>query len=162
MSTGPPARPERAVTRPELNGPLETPDRVGETCPMTVTDAFIAGLPKAELHVHHVGSASPRIVSELAARHPGVVPSDLDALREFYVFRDFPHFIEVYLAVVDLLRDPEDIRLLTYEVATEMAGQNVRYAELTLTPWTSVQAGIPIEAFVEAVEDGRGAAERES
>ena len=31
---------------------------------------FIAGLPKAELHVHHVGSASPRIVSELAARHP--------------------------------------------------------------------------------------------
>ncbi|PZG68891.1 adenosine deaminase, partial [Streptomyces sp. NTH33] len=26
--------------------------------------AFIAGLPKAELHVHHVGSASPRIVSE--------------------------------------------------------------------------------------------------
>ena len=30
---------------------------------------FIAGLPKAELHVHHVGSASPRMVSELAARH---------------------------------------------------------------------------------------------
>jgi len=26
---------------------------------------FIAGLPKAELHVHHVGSASPRIVAEL-------------------------------------------------------------------------------------------------
>ena len=30
--------------------------------------SFIAGLPKAELHVHHVGSASPRIVAELAAR----------------------------------------------------------------------------------------------
>ena len=30
---------------------------------------FIAGLPKAELHVHHVGSASPRIVADLAARH---------------------------------------------------------------------------------------------
>ena len=39
---------------------------------------FIARLPKAELHVHHVGSASPRIVSELAARHPGTVPSDPD------------------------------------------------------------------------------------
>jgi aminodeoxyfutalosine deaminase len=122
---------------------------------------FVAGLPKAELHVHHVGSASPRIVSELAARHPGTVPSDLDALREFYTFRDFAHFVEVYLAVVDLLREPEDIRLLTYEVATDMAAQNIRYAELTLTPWTSVQAGVPIEAFVEAVEDARVAAERD-
>ena len=36
-------------------------------------------LPKAELHVHHVGSASARIVGELAERHPGVVPSDPDA-----------------------------------------------------------------------------------
>jgi aminodeoxyfutalosine deaminase len=123
--------------------------------------AFVAGLPKAEIHVHHVGSASPRIVSELAARHPGTVPSDLDALRDFYKFRDFGHFIEVYLAVVDLLREPEDIRLLTYEVAVELAAQNVRYAELTLTPWTSVQAGVPIEAYVEAVEDARVAAERD-
>jgi aminodeoxyfutalosine deaminase len=89
------------------------------------------------------------------------VPSDLDELREFYVFRDFGHFIEVYLAVVDLLREPQDIRLLTYEVASDMAAQNIRYAELTLTPWTSVQTGIPIEAFVEAVEDARVAAERD-
>ena len=38
---------------------------------------FVAGLPKAELHVHHVGSASPRIVAELAARHPdSPVPQD--------------------------------------------------------------------------------------
>jgi aminodeoxyfutalosine deaminase len=123
--------------------------------------SFVAGLPKAEIHVHHVGSASPRIVSELAARHPGTVPTDLDALREFYTFRDFGHFIEVYLAVVDLLKEADDLRLLTYEVATEMAAQNIRYAELTLTPWTSVQAGVPIEAYVEAVEDARVAAERD-
>jgi aminodeoxyfutalosine deaminase len=129
--------------------------------PATPYADFVAGLPKVELHVHHVGSASPRIVSELAARHPGTVPSDLDELREFYVFRDFGHFIEVYLAVVDLLREPQDIRLLTYEVASDMAAQNIRYAELTLTPWTSVQTGIPIEAFVEAVEDARVAAERD-
>jgi adenosine deaminase len=35
---------------------------------------FIAGLPKAELHVHHVGSASQRTVAELAARHEGSTP----------------------------------------------------------------------------------------
>ena len=124
---------------------------------------FIAGLPKAELHVHHVGSASPRIVSELAARHPDAgVPSDVEGLRDFFTFRDFAHFIEVYLAVVDLIRTPEDIRLLTYEVAREMAqGQNLRYAELTCTPYTSVVRGIAIEAYTEALEDARVSAERD-
>ncbi len=129
--------------------------------------SFVAGLPKAELHVHHVGSASARIVSELAARHPGTVPSDPDELRRFYEFRDFAHFVEVYLAVVDIIRTPEDIRYLTYEVAREMAsGQNLRYAELTCTPYTSVRPhedgkGMPIEAYSEAIEDARVAAERD-
>lgn len=128
---------------------------------------FIAGLPKAELHVHHVGSASPRIVAELAARHPGTVPNDVDALARFFEFRDFAHFIEVYLAVVALVRTPEDVRYLTYEVAREMVeGQNLRYAELTCTPYTSVQphldgVGMPIEAYTEALEDARVAAERD-
>ncbi|TIC87446.1 adenosine deaminase [Nocardioides sp. GY 10113] len=129
--------------------------------------AFVAALPKAELHVHHVGSASPAMVAELAARHPGTVPSDLDELRRFFEFRDFAHFIEVYLAVVDLIRTPEDIRFLTYEIARELAGpQNVRYAELTCTPYTSVlphvaDRGMPIEAYTEAIEDARVAAERD-
>ncbi|WP_235537120.1 adenosine deaminase [Nocardioides sp. Soil805] len=129
---------------------------------MSLTD-FIAGLPKAELHVHHVGSASPRIVAELAERHPVAgVPADPDALRDFFAFRDFAHFIDVYLAVVDLVRTPEDVRMLTYEVAREMAlEQRLRYAELTCTPYTSVVRGIPIEAYTEAVEDARVAAERD-
>ena len=124
--------------------------------------AFVAGLPKAELHVHHVGSASPRIVQELAARHPdGPVPTDPDDLRRYFEFRDFAHFIEVYLAVVDLVRTPEDVRMLTYEVARDMASQNLRYAELTCTPYTSVIRGIPIEAYTEAIEDARVAAQRD-
>ncbi len=123
--------------------------------------AFIAGLPKVELHVHHVGSASPRIVAELAARHPGSVPTDPDELATFFTFVDFDQFIERYLAVANLITTPEDVRLLTYGVASEMAAQNIRYAELTATPYTSVLAGIDIEAFVEAIEDGRTAAERD-
>lgn len=133
---------------------------------MPLLDAFIAGLPKAELHVHHVGSASLRVVSELAARHPGVVPSDPERLGEFYTFRNFAHFIDVYLAVVDLIRTPDDVRLLTYEVARDLAGQQVRYVELTCTPYTSVlphqpEVGMPIEAYTEAIEDARIAAERD-
>jgi aminodeoxyfutalosine deaminase len=131
-------------------------------------ETFVAGLPKAELHVHHVGSASPEIVSTLAERHPdGPVPSDPDALRRFFEFSDFGHFITVYLAVVDLIRTPNDVRLLTHEIAREMATvQNVRYAELTCTPYTSVRpheegVGMPIEAYTEAIEDARIAAERD-
>ena len=43
--------------------------------------SFIAGLPKAELHVHHVGSASPQIVADLAARHAGSTPVPADPER---------------------------------------------------------------------------------
>jgi aminodeoxyfutalosine deaminase len=129
--------------------------------------SFIAGLPKAELHVHHVGSASPAIVSELAMRHPGVVPIDPEELRRFFEFRDFAHFVDVYLAVVSLIRTDDDVRYLTYEVARELATtQHVKYAELTCTPYTSVlpddqDHGIPIEAYTEALEDARIAAERD-
>ncbi|WP_330337528.1 adenosine deaminase [Streptomyces sp. NBC_00557] len=123
---------------------------------------FIAGLPKAELHVHHVGSASPRIVSELAARHPdSKVPSDPEALADFFTFTDFAHFIDVYLSVVDLIRTPEDVRLLTYEVARDLARQQVRYAELTITPFSSTRRGIDELAFMAAIEDARKAAESE-
>ncbi|MET7516213.1 adenosine deaminase [Streptomyces sp. NPDC005480] len=130
----------------------------------SVTDlhAFIAGLPKAELHVHHVGSASPRIVSTLAARHAdSKVPTDPEALADYFTFTDFAHFIDVYLSVVDLVRTPEDVRLLTFEVARDMARQNVRYAELTITPYSSVRRGIDEYGFMEAIEDARKAAEAE-
>jgi aminodeoxyfutalosine deaminase len=121
---------------------------------------FIARLPKAELHVHHVGSASPRIVAELAARHPdSQVPADPEALAEYFTFTDFAHFVQVYLSVVDLIRTPEDVRLLTYEVARDMARQQIRYAELTVTPYSSVRRGIDERAFMDAIEDARKAAE---
>ncbi|MBT2393024.1 MULTISPECIES: adenosine deaminase [Streptomyces] len=129
---------------------------------MTDLHPFIAGLPKAELHVHHVGSASPRIVAELAARHPdSKVPTDPEALADYFSFTDFAHFIEVYLSVVDLIRTPEDVRLLTFEVARDMARQNIRYAELTVTPFSSTRRGIDENAFMAAIEDARKAAEAE-
>nr|WP_221377954.1 adenosine deaminase [Actinoplanes polyasparticus] len=125
--------------------------------------SFIAGLPKAELHVHHVGSASPRIVAELAARHEGAspVPADPEALADYFAFRDFAHFIDVYLTVVDLIRDDEDVRVLTFEIARELSRQQVRYAELTVTPYSSVRRGIPAKAFCEAIEDARRGAATE-
>ncbi|MCX4659809.1 adenosine deaminase [Streptomyces uncialis] len=130
--------------------------------PLTDPHAFINGLPKAELHVHHVGSASPRIVSTLAARHPdSKVPTDPEALVDYFTFTDFAHFVQVYLSVVDLIRTPDDVRLLTFEIARDLARQQVRYAELTLTPWSSTRRGVPEREFMAAIEDARKAAEAE-
>ena len=125
-------------------------------------NAFIAGLPKAELHVHHVGSASPRIVAELAARHRERCRATPTRSRDYFAFRDFAHFIEVYLAVVDLIRTPEDVRLLTYEVARELAeaAGPVRRADLHAVHLGAPRA-CPIEALCEAIEDARVAAERD-
>ncbi|GGY35615.1 aminodeoxyfutalosine deaminase [Streptomyces omiyaensis] len=147
---------------PSCYGVPVAPPRPAYDDPMTDLHPFIAGLPKAELHVHHVGSASPRIVSELAARHPdSKVPTDPEALADYFTFTDFAHFIDVYLSVVDLVRTPEDVRLLTFEVARDMARQNIRYAELTVTPYSSTRRGIDERAFMAAIEDARKAAEAE-
>ncbi|MFD8610968.1 adenosine deaminase [Streptomyces sp. NPDC059631] len=156
---------DQPITRtapPRRRPPVPFPGRDTLTDQRAPRDphAFIAGLPKAELHVHHVGSASPRIVSELAARHPdSEVPTDPEALADYFTFTDFAHFIQVYLSVVDLIRTPEDVRLLTYEVARDMARQQVRYAELTITPYSSTRRGIDERAFMDAIEDARKAAE---
>jgi adenosine deaminase len=124
---------------------------------------MVAAMPKAELHVHHVGSASPHTVARLAARHEGSspVPADPDLLAEYFTFTDFAHFIEVYLSVVDLIRDAEDVHTLTTEVLRDLAAQNVRYVELTVTPYTSVVRGIAAEEFCAAIEDARTTAEAE-
>jgi aminodeoxyfutalosine deaminase len=124
-------------------------------------EEFVAGLPKAELHVHHIGSAPLRVVVELAARHPGTVPADPADLARFFVFSDFRHFIRSYLAVVRLVRTADDVRLLTFEVARDMAGQNIRYAELTVTPGISTGPTLPVPAFLEALEDARAGAARD-
>ncbi|MFI1211126.1 adenosine deaminase [Streptomyces sp. NPDC020802] len=159
---------DQPITRAAVHRPGAVPgeepltDHLDPITPGTPRDlhAFIAGLPKAELHVHHVGSASPRIVSELAARHSdSKVPSDPEALADYFTFTDFAHFIDVYLSVVDLIRTPEDVRLLTYEVARDMARQRIRYAELTITPFSSTRRGIDEGAFMDAIEDARTAAE---
>jgi adenosine deaminase len=137
--------------------------RAGTLAAVNELASFIAGLPKVELHVHHIGSATPATVAALAAKHEGstAVPADPALLADYFTFTDFAHFIEVYLSVVDLVRDAQDVRALTYDVAVELAAQQVRYAELTVTPFTSVRAGIAAPDFCDAIEDARLAAERD-
>src|SRR5579863_9036811 len=99
-------------------------------------DDFVAALPKVELHVHLVGSASVETVLSLARRHPDRgVPTSAEGLREFYVFSDFPHFLDVYRLVSRLLTEPEDITELVRGIGRDLAAQNVRYVELQAAPY---------------------------
>ena len=125
-------------------------------------DAFIAGLPKVELHVHLVGAASVPTVLGLARRHPEAgVPTDDEALRAFYEFTDFAHFIEVYIAVNSLVRTAEDVEALVVGVARDLAGQRVRYAEITVTPDSHLLMGIPPDGVAHALTAARSQAAAE-
>jgi aminodeoxyfutalosine deaminase len=130
---------------------------------MESVEAFIDRLPKVELHVHLVGSASVPTVLELRRRHPdgGGVPASAAELAAFYEFRDFPHFSKVYGAVSSLVREPADVAELVLGAARDLARQNVRYAELTVTPYTFTSAGMPVAELTEALDVAAGSATRE-
>jgi aminodeoxyfutalosine deaminase len=120
---------------------------------------FIEQLPKVELHVHLVGSASLDTVLELARRHPDQeVPTEREQLRAFYEFTDFAHFIEVYVKVTRLVVTGADITALVLGLARDLAANQVRYAEVTVTPVPHVMLGIEPDELAEALTAGRRSA----
>jgi adenosine deaminase len=115
---------------------------------------FIARLPKVELHVHLEGSIQPETLLTLAQRHGRALPaSDLAGLREWYQFRDFDHFIEIYFSIANCLRDAEDIELIAREFLAGQAAQNIRYSEVTYSAYTQYKfMGIALDAQIAALE----------
>src|SRR5262252_1665828 len=104
---------------------------------------FISVLPKAELHLHLVGSASPETVLALARRHPdGGVPTEPDALAEFYRFTDFMHFLQIYSQVNLLVRTGADVFTLLDGMARDLAANRIRWAEVQVTAVRNRMAGI--------------------
>ena len=123
---------------------------------------FIAALPKTDLHLHLVGSASVPTVLELARRYPQAgIPVDAEELTRFYTFTDFAHFIDVYHAVDRLVRSPEDVTTLVVGAARDAAASNVRWVELTVTASTHLRGGIDPAALKDALETGRALARSE-
>ncbi|MFQ5746514.1 MAG: adenosine deaminase [Gemmatimonadota bacterium] len=94
-------------------------------------------MPKVELHVHLEGSIRPATLLELAARNRVALPAeDEEGIRAWYSFRDFDHFIEIYLAVSRCIRTPADLELITRRFLEGQASQRVLYSEVTLTAYT--------------------------
>lgn len=118
--------------------------------------SFVHALPKVELHVHLAG---PDTVLELARRHPGAgVPTDRAELERFCTFRDFDHFLKVYRAVQSMLKGRADVHTLVVGPARELARQNVRYAEVTVTPYNHLTDGMSGDDLLAGLGSGRAEA----
>lgn len=132
------------------------PGRVPRVSAPPEISTYIAGLPKAELHVHLQGAASVATVLELAQRHPeSSIPTTEQELRDFYTFTDFAHFIDVYIAVNALIRTADDVQALVFGLGRDLKNVNVRYAEVTVTPDSHLLMGIDPAALTQALTVGR-------
>jgi adenosine deaminase len=120
-------------------------------------EIFVRRMPKAEIHVHLEGSVRPVTLLELARRNNVPPPAPDEAgLREFFRFRDFPHFIETYIAVCSCLRTPDDFATIVREVGEDAAAQNIRYLELHFNPETNVRKrGLDFHEMLAGMNRGR-------
>ncbi len=127
-----------------------TPDAV-------VVPGWIARLPKAELHLHLEGAATPEFIVELAQRRGQSLA--LEEARARFRFSDFMGFLLAYKWACEQLRAPEDYAALLRDVAARLREQNVLYVELTLSAgvvlWKKQNLDATCEALFRAAEEVR-------
>jgi len=129
----------------------------------TNLETFIRAMPKVELHVHLEGSIRPETLLDLAARNDVELPAcSVDELRDWYAFKSFDHFVEVYLAAASCIRTPADVERITSDFLEGQAEQNVLHSEVTYTASTQrMLSGIPLDDQLEAINRARSRAERD-
>ena len=125
-------------------------------------DAYIAGLPKAELHLHIEGSLEPELMFELARRNGVAIPFDsVEAVRAAYDFSNLQDFLDIYYAGANVLQTEEDFHDLAVAYFRRAAADNVRHAEIFFDPQTHTDRGIPFGVVAEGLLAGMKRAERE-
>ena len=130
--------------------------------PVSDIEAFIAGLPKAELHLHIEGSLEPELMFELAQRNNVAIPYDsVEAVRAAYDFSNLQDFLDIYYAGANVLLTARDFEDLTFAYFTRVAADNVRHAEIFFDPQTHTDRGVPFETVVEGIIAGMTRAESE-
>lgn len=111
--------------------------------------AYIASLPKAELHLHLEGSIRPAIAQMLALRCG--IELTPEEVRQRYAYTNFAEFIEAFKWVSSFLRKPQDFALLANDVCEQLLDQNVVYAEITLSVGIMVIRGQNPQANFQAL-----------
>ena len=121
------------------------------------TPSAVAAMPKVELHVHLEGAIRPETLLHLAERNGMRLPAgDIDGLRAWYRFTDFPHFAEVYQVVSACIRSAEDIELMARDFLQGQADQNILHTEATYTALAHYRnVGLPFDEQLDAINRAR-------
>jgi adenosine deaminase len=113
-------------------------------------------MPKAEIHVHLEGATDAATIWELAQRNgvslPARSPEEWQRLSEF---RDFDHFIEIYLLATQCMQTPQDFAFMVERFIQKQAEHNVRYCETFLSASQIVGKFPPDEFFAALSEAAR-------
>ncbi|MFJ2896033.1 adenosine deaminase [Streptomyces sp. NPDC087218] len=109
-------------------------------------------LPKAELHLHIEGTLEPELAFALAERNGMRLPyADTEELRTAYRFEDLQSFLDLYYALMAVLRTEEDFEQLADAYLARAAAQGVRHAEIFFDPQAHTARGVPVGTVVEGL-----------
>jgi adenosine deaminase len=127
---------------------------------MTELDTFIAGLPKAELHIHIEGSLEPELMFELARRNRVEIPfKSVEEVRAAYSFSNLQDFLDIYYQGANVLLEREDFRDLAAAYFDRAAADGVVHSEIFFDPQTHTARGVPFATVVggllDAMDDAR-------
>jgi adenosine deaminase len=119
---------------------------------MTDLDAFITGLPKAELHLHIEGSLEPELMFALARRNGVTIPyASVEEVRAAYAFGNLQDFLDIYYAGADVLRTRQDFHDLAAAYFERAAADGVVHAEIMFDPQTHTDRGVPFSEVIEGL-----------
>jgi len=127
---------------------------------MSDLDAFIAGLPKAELHMHIEGSLEPELMFALARRNGVEIPFDsVAAVRAAYSFSNLQDFLDIYYQGANVLRTEQDFKDLATAYFDRIAADAVVHAEIFFDPQTHTDRGISFDTVMRGLLAGMAQAE---
>jgi adenosine deaminase len=119
---------------------------------MSDLDAFITGLPKAELHLHIEGSLEPELMFALAKRNKVAIPFDsVEAVRAAYSFSNLQNFLDIYYAGADVLRVEQDFYDLADAYFARASADGVVHAEIFFDPQTHTDRGIAFQVAADGL-----------
>lgn len=128
---------------------------------MTMSDAFIRGLPKAELHLHIEGSLEPEQMFEFARRNRIALPfASVEAVRAAYAFSNLQDFLDIYYQGAGVLMTEQDFHDLAMAYFRRVASDGCRHVELFFDPQTHTDRGLPFQIAVDGLLAGMAEAER--
>ena len=125
-------------------------------------DAFIAAMPKVELHLHLEGAIRPATLLRIAERNNVDLPArDEAGVAQLFSYKNFQEFLTVFMILARSLKRGEDFELLAYELGHDLADQNTRYAEVMMSAFQYYSRGVDLDEVVQGAAAGFARAERE-